>query len=120
MKMNEVIIQNSIEKEKVRIMRKNSLIDIPLIDKQRIGKDALNCHQKRLFYLFKKKMEYLRSVHKTLKNREIDWDKVEFKLSADICNKRVELFYYENYTLSRYDKELIVGLDVFNSLKTNF
>lgn len=128
--MNEILIQNGIEREKVRIMKKNSVIEIPLMGKDNILKEMLNGHQKRLFSLFVKKMEYLKSTHKNTSYEKFNWNNATLKASCKICGSCVELFwhkedkgcsgYIELVAYVRLNKDIIVSLDVFNSLKVSF
>nr|CRY93782.1 hypothetical protein [uncultured prokaryote] len=135
MKMNEVFIdicnlRKSGLATGLTILKRNSKICLSLSNKEIITKDKLNNHEKRLFSLFEKKFQYSRSINKDMKKNEIDWGKAELVMKGEICNKQIHLFFYEELDkhsdymvfkpLVAYNKDIIVALNVFNSLQVSF
>ena len=112
------------------ILKKNGNLRLFLPHKEIITKGALNNHQKRLFSLFEKRFQYLRSINKDMKKNQINWGKAELMVRSQICNKEVHFFFYEelvqgsDYMVFKpflaYDKDIIVSINVFNSLEVSF
>lgn len=135
MKMNDIFVDVCNLREGglvtgLAILKRNSNIRLFLPHKEIITKGALNNHQKRLFSLFEKKFQYLRSINKDMKKNQINWGKAELMVRSQICNKEVHFFFYEELVqgsdymvfnpFAAYNKDIIVSIKVFNSLEVSF